>query len=123
MTVYNPRLGQIGNRVCQRREELGLTGTELAIQADMAASTLSKIENGQRNVGIDSLCAIAKALKVPLSYLQPEDLDVYLEDDAEVISLNRKLSLLPPDQRALMLAMFNAQLDSLTRITPAKSKN
>ena len=123
MLTDNPTLRQIGNRICQRREELGLTATELAIQADMAASTLSKIENGQRNVGVDSFCSIAKALKVPLSFLQPEELDDYLQDDDEVRKLNRKLSLLPEEQKNLMLSMFNSQLDTLSQAMATKMKN
>lgn len=121
MATYNPTLGQIGNRICQRREELGLTATELAIQLDMVSSTLSRIENGQRNIGIDTLCMIAKVLKVPLSYLQPEDLDVYLEDDIEIISLNRELGSLPANQRELMLAMFKSQLSALKQVTAPKN--
>ena len=75
MNSYNSVLADIGNRICQRREMLGMSGTELALRADISASTLSKIENGRRNIGVETLCAVAKALEVPLSFLQPKELD------------------------------------------------
>ena len=110
---YNTTLAQIGGRIYLRREELGLSGAELSIRADMPASTLSKIENGRRNIGVETICAIAKALEVPLSRLQPEELDVFSEIEPEMLGLTKKLQLLSGDRKALMLAMFNAQIDVL----------
>ena len=43
-----------------------------------AGSTLSKIENGRRNIGVETLYAVAKALEVPLSFLQPKELDMFM---------------------------------------------
>ena len=79
----------------------------------MPASTLSKIENGRRNIGVETICAIAKALEVPLSRLQPEELDAFSEVEPEMLDLTKKLQLLHGDQKTLMLAMFHAQVDVL----------
>ena len=84
MNSYNSVLADIGNRICHRREMLGMSGTELALRADISASTLSKIENGRRNIGVETLCAVAKALEVPLSFLQPTELDMLTEDHQEL---------------------------------------
>ena len=54
-----------------------MTATELAIQANISAKTLSKIESGQSEVKIGTLVAIATALKVSLDYLQQKKLDQY----------------------------------------------
>ena len=74
-STYDPLLASIGRKIVKRREELGMTATELAIQADITASTLSLYESGQRAMGVDKLHRIAAILKVPLSYLQSEELD------------------------------------------------
>ena len=111
MNSYNSVLADIGNRICQRREMLGMSGTELALRADISASTLSKIENGRRNIGVETLCAVAKALEVPLSFLQPKELDMFTEDHQELPELENKLNQLSADQKSLMLSMFSAQID------------
>ena len=59
---FDPVLAQIGSRIVKRREELGMSATELAIQADMTMSALSLIESGQRNPGVDKLYRIALAM-------------------------------------------------------------
>lgn len=70
---------RIGKKIIKRREELGMTATELAIQANLRASQLSLYESGQRTMGVDKLNNIAMALKVPLSYFQSEELDTFSE--------------------------------------------
>ena len=110
---FDPVLFQIGQKIVQRREELKMTATELAIQSDMPMSTLSLIENGQRNMGVDKLHKIAVALKVPFSYLQPNDLDEFSEISDDFLSFNEQLKALPPDLRKMMIKMFAAQLASL----------
>ena len=77
IVAFNQELYEIGARIVERREELGMTATELAIQANISAKTLSKIESGQSEVKIGTLVAIATALKVSLDYLQPKKLDQY----------------------------------------------
>ena len=46
--AFNQELYEVGARIIERREELGMTATQLAIQADISARTLSQIESGQR---------------------------------------------------------------------------
>lgn len=111
MTEYNPALAQIGNRICKRREELGMTSTELTIQADLSSRTLSNVENGSRNISVEKFCAIAKALKVPLSHLQPEELDTFLDVPEDILELNRQMNRVPQSKRRLLIAMFTAQLN------------
>ena len=77
---FDTELAQIGKRIYRRRVELGVSGTELAASASISVSTLSNVENGQRNISVKSFCAIAKALEVPLSRLQPVALDEAIID-------------------------------------------
>ncbi len=46
-----------------------MTQEELAYQADIDASYLGRIENGERSAGVDKLFGIAKALKVAAAEL------------------------------------------------------
>lgn len=104
---------QIGNRITRCREKLGMTATNLAIQADMTASTLSAIENGRRDMKIESFCAIAKALHVSLDQLQPEELDEYSGISPALRELIDAIERLPVNKQRMMIRMFLAQIVSL----------
>ena len=110
----NPRLQQIGVKILQRCDELGMSATELAIAADMTPATLSLIASGRRNPGVDKLCKIAEVLKVSLSYLQPGNLDAYSDIPSDIWRLVGKLKDLPQNMREMMINMFEAQLKSLS---------
>ena len=51
---------------------LGISQEKLAGLADMHRTYISTVERSQRNVGIDGVERIAKALKVPMSQLLEE---------------------------------------------------
>ena len=70
--AFNQELYEVGARIIERREELGMTATQLAIQADISARTLSQIESGQRETKIGTLVAIAAALRVSLDLSSAE---------------------------------------------------
>lgn len=110
---YKPELIQVGNRIIARREELGMTQTELAIQAGITQQTLSHIESGKRAVRVDTLSKIAAALKAPLSLFQPEDLDQYGGIESDMLSLIHGIKDLPLPQRKMIIRMFQAQINSL----------
>ena len=58
----------MGERVRERRKELGLSLEELAGRTDLTASFLSLIERNINNPSLDSLYRIAEALDVPPFY-------------------------------------------------------
>lgn len=62
----------IGSQVRQLRRELGITANELAGEAGLSASALSKIENGQISPSLTTLRSLARALNVPISALFSE---------------------------------------------------
>lgn len=111
--VYDPQLAAIGSRIVKRRMELGMSGSELAIQADLTPSSLSLYESGQRAMGVDKLHRIALALRVPLSYLQTDELDAFSEMPRDFYPLIEKLKVLPVDQQQMMIRMISAQLSVL----------
>ena len=112
-SLYNPMLAAIGEKIIRRREELGMTASELAVQADITASSLSLYESGQRAMGVDKLHKIAVALKVPLSYLQSEELDKFSSFPPEFFRVMEQLKELPVEKQRMMLKMFSAQIASL----------
>jgi transcriptional regulator with XRE-family HTH domain len=57
-------LAQIGLRVVERRQALDLSQKDLAEKLDIAAPTVSRIEHGQQNITIRTLCKVAEALEM-----------------------------------------------------------
>lgn len=72
----------LGHRIHVRREELGLTLTEMADQMGMARGHLSQVENGLAGLTLWSAAAIAKALGWSLDRLT-EDL-LWRDDQGHV---------------------------------------
>jgi transcriptional regulator with XRE-family HTH domain len=62
----------IGEEVRRRREELGLTGAQLAEKAGMAPSAVSQIETGKRTPSSASVMKLAAALSVEVGELYPK---------------------------------------------------
>lgn len=62
----------VGAKVRQLRLQLGITASELAHEASLSPSALSKIENGQIAPSLSTLQALARALNVPISALFSE---------------------------------------------------
>jgi transcriptional regulator with XRE-family HTH domain len=63
---------RVGREVKRLREEHGWSRTKLAAEADMSASGVSMIENGQRNLTTTTLAKLAEALGVEVADLFPK---------------------------------------------------
>lgn len=59
-----PRQRRFGDHVRHFRQELGLTQEELAYKADLARAYIGSLESGLRNPSLETICALAIALKV-----------------------------------------------------------
>ncbi len=62
-------LGAIGKTIRKRREQLGISQTELAEKAGLHRTYINNIEGGSKNISIDSLKGIADALNTKISEL------------------------------------------------------
>lgn len=62
-------MSSVGERIKQRRLELGWTQDHLCTKADLSKSFLSELENGKRSVSAVNLLDIARALNVSLDFL------------------------------------------------------
>ena len=72
----------LGEYIHRLRADSGLTLTKLAAALDIDQSTLSKIENGKRNVPVDVLPKLSKIFDLDLKQLEHE---YFSEKIAEII--------------------------------------
>lgn len=63
---------EIGSRIRQYRNKLGLSQEELAHEANLHRAYIDQIERGEKNIGVQNLQIIAKALKIKISKLLGE---------------------------------------------------
>ena len=110
MAVFNQELAEIGARIVERREKMKMTATQLAIQADISAKTLSQIESGQREAKIGTLVAIAAALRVSLDYLQPKKLDQYSAIPKGMPPLIEKINAKLPETQEKILQLLETAI-------------
>jgi transcriptional regulator with XRE-family HTH domain len=94
------------------RRKRGITSRELAAGVQVTSSLISQIEHGKTSPSLDTLRRIAKALRVPLTYLLLEDdlePQVVRKRERHVIHLEDSqlrasfLSPLPPQHLELVL--------------------
>jgi transcriptional regulator with XRE-family HTH domain len=62
----------IGQEVRRRREELGLTGAELAARSGLSPGAISQIENGKRTPSSTTVMKLARGLGVEVGELYPK---------------------------------------------------
>jgi transcriptional regulator with XRE-family HTH domain len=62
LSKMETHLIHIGAMVRQLRESKGLSGEQLAERAGLVKSDISKIENGRRNITINTLVRLSSAL-------------------------------------------------------------
>jgi transcriptional regulator with XRE-family HTH domain len=92
---------KIGQRIRDRRKQMGLSQAALADQVDLAQQAVYKIEHGLSTPGIHRLAAIATALNLPLG---------------ELVDGNSKAKRLPI--AASSLTTIEAELLSAFRLLP-----
>lgn len=61
-----------GLKVRMRRFELGITQEELAEKADLHPTYVGSVERGERNIALENIVALAKALKCSAKDLMDE---------------------------------------------------
>jgi transcriptional regulator with XRE-family HTH domain len=55
---------EFGDRVRQRRHELGWSQEQLALKADINRTYIASLESGRRNPSLDLIARLAAALKI-----------------------------------------------------------
>lgn len=94
-------MGKLGSKIKSRREELGMSQTELAkLTGYSDKSAISRIESGSNDIPVRKLRLFAYALKLPETSLASSD---------ELADLG---NLLSPDEFALIVAYRNADTET-----------
>lgn len=70
----------VRTRLRSLRHTLGLSLDDLGVRTNLSASTISRVETGNRTIGLDVLVPLARALQVDLDTL----LDVSSDDDVVI---------------------------------------
>ena len=63
------QLVEIGQRLRQKRNELGLTREKFAELADIGAGYYGQLEVGTSQMSIDTLIKISRAMHLPMEYI------------------------------------------------------
>jgi transcriptional regulator with XRE-family HTH domain len=71
ITTITPLRKSFGKAVRSRRLELGLSQEKLAEHSDLHANYVGSVERGERNIGIENIYKIAKALQLHPKNLLP----------------------------------------------------
>ena len=65
-------LKDIGNRICTKRKQLGLTQEQVADKMDVSIQMISNLERGNKAIKIDNLIKISEILGVSTDYILTE---------------------------------------------------
>ena len=60
---------EIGRRIRKYRMKKNFSQEDLALEADLHRAYIGQIERGEKNIGVQNLELIAKALKIKISKL------------------------------------------------------
>ena len=115
--VETKNMAAIGQRIKQRRIELGMTQEELAHKMGYASkTTINKIENGINDVTQSKIIAFSKALETSVSYLMGWDdnlnkdaatLTVDLLSDEDAMKAMRKILELNEEDKKTIYNMID----------------
>ena len=110
-------MAAIGQRIKQRRIELGMTQEELAHKMGYASkTTINKIENGINDVTQSKIIAFSKALETSVAYLMGWDdnlnkdaafLTVDLLSDQDAMNAMKKILELSKEDKKTIYDMIN----------------
>ena len=94
-------LKQIGRRICERRQALGITQEKLAEQMDVSIQMVSNMERGNKEVKISNLIKLAAILDVSSDYILTG------KCVAENKTVAEKISYLSDNDKNLVDALIN----------------
>ncbi|MGN0165887.1 MAG: helix-turn-helix domain-containing protein [Lachnospiraceae bacterium] len=86
-------LDEIGQRITNRRKELGMTQEALAERVDLTTQFVSYAESGKRAMRPENLMKLSKALDVSVDYILTGE-----TIDKDMLILSNKLKELTPEQ-------------------------
>ena len=106
--MANGEYGDIGLRVRQRREELGLTREKMAERAGLSVQFMASVELGKQSMTTDSLKKVCRELCVSADYIVFGTRPGYSEHD-----LNAAVEPLSAEQRAYAEQMLRTFVQAI----------
>lgn len=100
-------LSKIGHRIADERHRQGMTQSELAVACGLTLKTISMLENGQRELKVDSLMRLCECLQVSADYLL---FGITLDSDA--MNFKVKIASLDPNVARKLKELLEALDDS-----------
>ena len=88
---------QVGQRIKERRQLLGISLRELAGRTELSAAFLSQVERGQANTSLSSLRRIAGALDTPLIFFLDDGDSPSVPQHDPVVRAGRRPKFSSPD--------------------------
>ncbi len=67
---------KIGNKIKSKRVEKGIKQDDLANELKISQASLSRIENGKEEAGINTLLNISKILETPINYFTSDPVNI-----------------------------------------------
>lgn len=112
----NVFLHDVGQRIMNRRKEMGLTQESLAEISDLTPQFVSYAETGQRAMRPENLMKLASSLGVSTDYLLTGDII-----DKDLLLISEKLERLNPSQIRILEDIIDSCIKlSKTNITDNK---
>ena len=106
-----PLAASLGARIKELRKDRGWSQRDLAAQANVSQTRLSKYENGTHQVPLGALARIARALALPVDALLPDTGDMPRDPrDAELLARLRSLVALGPEEKAVACSLLDTVL-------------
>lgn len=93
----------IGQRIQQKRKELGYTAEKLSEYVDISQPQLSRYERGTNKINMSHLVAIATFLKTPISYFFADCMEIAEWNNDE---LDRHWQELTTPQKTIFVAFL-----------------
>jgi len=109
---------QVGRRLKESRQKLGLTQEQLAERAGLHYSYIGQVERGDKNPSLKSLYRLAGALNVGIDYLLEED-GSYRDRTAADLLLSELISLLkdrPEEDVRLVLQVAATMIERIDQL-------
>jgi transcriptional regulator with XRE-family HTH domain len=98
---------QMGQRIREAREGLGLTQEELGTLIGRNRETISHYEIGNRAIAVTELPTLAQALKVPVGYFFGDEVP-----PSEILALlSAELDTIPPSKQKAVLERIRFELE------------
>lgn len=110
----------VGERITARREELGMTKSELASLIGISKATVTRYEQGKiEEMGVSKLGPIANALRTTPQYLMGWENNANAPPATTEGALKTKealrlMELLPPEKQDIVLGVIRAMLPELS---------